>query len=75
MNESALDTMASAMFNGYKESAKGLTYDSKPIPEWAELPESTRNHWRSAAKAAVNYMKGVTDSVIEELLTATYGGD
>lgn len=40
-------------FEAYRQSVGGRTYDDKPIPAWAELSESIRLAWDTAANAVV----------------------
>lgn len=34
----------------YKEKVGGLTWDGKPIPQWAEIKAKQRNGWRMSTR-------------------------
>lgn len=40
-------------FTAYRASVGGVTYDGKPIPQWAELSPPIRLAWDVAANAVV----------------------
>lgn len=40
-------------FAAYRASVGGVTYDGKPIPQWAELSPTIRLAWDVAANAVV----------------------
>lgn len=57
MNELDLmyEEIAIAMFKAYSEDAGNQTWDGKEIPGWFDerMTDAVRNHWITAAKAAV----------------------
>jgi hypothetical protein len=65
---SANETMRSAIgrvaFNEYRTRVGGLSQrDSQPIPEWDELPESTKDAWGHAAMGVIARLHD--DKIIE----------
>lgn len=48
---SGLDVEAEAAYSAYGAATGGLTYDGKAMPEWADLPQKTKDAWAAAAFA------------------------
>lgn len=48
MDDKSLGQIA---FEAYCESVGGVTYDNKPIPQWAELSERIKAAWEAGANA------------------------
>ena len=48
----SFEQVAAAMYDAYCKQAGGRTYDSKPLPTWAELGAERRACWIAAAKQA-----------------------
>lgn len=47
------EVLAALMFEAYRKSAAGVTYDGKPIPKWEDLTDAVRRHWTAAARATL----------------------
>lgn len=52
-----VEYLGKILFEGYRISAAGTTYDGKPIPDWSELGEDVRGHWMAASVALFKAMK------------------
>lgn len=52
------DELARINFEAYRMTAEGQTHDGKPIPEWDELGEQTRNNWRAGTEAVITSKPG-----------------
>lgn len=48
-------TIGQVAFKAYNKSTGGLTWDKKPIPPWAEIPDGVKAAWETAANAVIDF--------------------
>lgn len=53
-----IEDLGKANFDAYRASKNGVTYDGKPIPEWADLTDDVRQGWRDGARAVFDLTRG-----------------
>jgi hypothetical protein len=69
VSEDAPSTPAAQLaYEGYAASTGGLTFDGRPMPTWAELPERIQNAWTAAVRAAVNAVGAEVQPHIDEVI-------
>lgn len=55
------EAMAEDLYNAYGEHADWEAHDGRPMPEWADLPHITRDHWVAVAEKARELAGGPAD--------------
>ena len=66
---------AQAAYEAYSKYTGGVTFDGRPMPTWAELPDKIRDAWRTAAAAAVrSHALAAHDARNVERTRASRGG-
>lgn len=44
------EQLAKRAYEAYAKSTSGKTHDGRDMPDWADLPQPTRNAWHAAAE-------------------------
>lgn len=50
---SPADELAPVLYQRYIGSSGGLNFRGEPCPNWSDLPEAIRGHWRAVATTAL----------------------
>lgn len=56
-----------AAFEAYRSKQNGLTFDNRPIPQWADLPENIKVAWGEAANAVYANIADDLDCTIQRI--------
>lgn len=51
-SDGEIESLARDFYAAYMVSCEGKNYQGNPCPQWQELPEAIRGHWRACARRA-----------------------